>query len=95
MRGRRRTPIQRSLYRPSDILGGERELVISSAGITFGLAFVSMNWVAWAFGVVGWLVCLWFLRQMGKADPLMSKVYLRQVKYAGYYPARSRHWRED
>ena len=66
-----------------------------SAAVTFGLAFVAMNKVAWGFAPVGWLICLWFLRRMGRADPMMSKVYLRQVKYAGYYPARSRHWRED
>lgn len=76
-------------------MGGERELVISSAAVTFGLAFVAMNKVAWGFAIVGWLLCLFALRKMGKADPMMSKVYLRQVKYAGYYSARSRHWRED
>jgi type IV secretion system protein VirB3 len=32
---------------------------------------------------------------MGKADPFMSKIYLRQLNYAAYYPARSRASRPD
>lgn len=91
----RRTPLHRALYRPSLVLGGERELVMLSAAITGGLAFVAMNPVAVGFSLVAWPLCLFFLRMMAKADPDMSKVYLRNKKYAGYYPARSRHWRED
>jgi type IV secretion system protein VirB3 len=32
---------------------------------------------------------------MAKADPQMSKVYLRQLQYQAYYPARSRPFRVD
>jgi hypothetical protein len=35
------------------------------------------------------------LRKMAKADPLMRHVYLRQLRYARYYPARGRPWREN
>jgi type IV secretory pathway TrbD component len=32
---------------------------------------------------------------MGKADPEMSRVYVRHVKYLTYYYARSRPFREQ
>lgn len=90
----RRTQLHRALYRPSLILGGERELVMMSAAVTGGLALVAMNPVAIGFAAIAWPTTLLMLRMMAKSDPDMSKVYLRQSKYAGYYPARSRHWRE-
>ena len=90
----RRTPFHRALYRPSLVLGGERELVIVSAVVMGGLAFVAMNPVAFGFSGIVWPITLFWLRMMAKADPQMSKVYLRQNKYAGYYAPRSRHWRE-
>jgi type IV secretion system protein TrbD len=32
---------------------------------------------------------------MAKSDPQMTKVYIRQLKYRGYYPARSRPYRTE
>ena len=42
---------------------------------------------------------LWFgsigvFRQVAKADPQMSQVYLRQLRYRSYYPPRSRPYRD-
>ena len=78
------------------LLGGERDLmaflllvcgtVMYFAGITTVFGFlVSVS--IWFFG-------LFCFRRMGKADPKLSKVWWRYRKYAEYYPARSRPWRE-
>lgn len=90
----RRTPLHRALYRPNLVLGGERELVLFSGGVCAALGLSAMNPVAIGFAVTAWPLALFLLRQMAKADPEMSRVYRRQLKYAGYYPARSKHWRE-
>jgi len=42
-----------------------------------------------------WAVGMYVLRWMGKADPEMSRVYIRHVKYLTYYYARSRPFREQ
>lgn len=91
----RRTPLHRALYRPTLLMGGEREPVLVTGIIAGTLIVVVMTWPATLIGLVTWFFCLWALRRMGKADPYMSKVYLRQLKYQGYYAPRSRHWRVD
>lgn len=89
----RRTPFYRALHRPQQIMGGERELMLFSMLITGGLIVSAMNWLATVIGIVIWLVASQFLRQMAKADPTMSKVYLRQLRFLGYYAPRSRPFR--
>lgn len=91
----RRIPLHRALYRPTLMLGGERELVLFSGSLAGGLALTALNLPAIIAGAALWLVCLFGLRMMAKADPQMSKVYMRAVKYQGYYPARSRAAREE
>ncbi|MBO6036898.1 MAG: conjugal transfer protein TrbD, partial [Acetobacter sp.] len=44
-------------------------------------------------GVFLWISCLYLLRLMAKSDPKMRQVYLRHIKYAAYYPARSTPFR--
>lgn len=91
----RRTVLHRALYRPNLILGGERELVLTSALVAGGLVVSAQNWVAATVGVAVWLVALWALRLMAKADPQMSRVYLRQLRYRGYYAPQSRPFRKE
>jgi type IV secretory pathway TrbD component len=93
MAGLRRSPFHRVLHRPNLILGGERELVMFTALLSGGLAVSAQNWVATLISSVIWLVCMAFLRMMAKADPYMSHVYLRQLRYGVYLPARSRPYR--
>jgi len=92
---RRRTPLHRALHRPTLIAGGERELVLMTGLVAFGLVASAMNWVAAVVGFLLYGANLYLLRLMAKADPEMSKVYLRQLKYSGYYAPRSRHWRQE
>jgi type IV secretion system protein TrbD len=88
----RRTPIRRVLHRQNLLLGGERELVLMTA-IACGALVVAMNTVAIAGGAAIWLVALPAFRWMAKADPQMTRVFIRYRKFRGYYPARSRPFR--
>jgi type IV secretion system protein VirB3 len=72
------------------MFGGEREPVLVTAILCAGVAVSALNLVAIATGTAVWLIAALFLRMMAKADPHMSKVYLRQLRYPAYLPARSR-----
>ncbi len=89
----RKTAIHRSLHRPQIIFGGERELMLFSMLVAGGLTVSAMNLVATGIGAVIWGCCVYGLRRMAKADPQMSKVYQRQVRFAQYYAPFSRPWR--
>jgi type IV secretory pathway TrbD component len=91
----RHTAFHRALHRPNLFLGGERELVMTTALLAGGLAIAAQNWVAAAVSAAVWFGVIAILRMMAKADPQMSKVYLRQLHYQAYYPARSRPFRTD
>lgn len=93
--GLRITPIRRSLHRPQMILGGERELMLFSMLVTGLLTILTMNVFAITVGVIFWTICAFGLRKMGKADPQMSKVYMRQFSLQSYYPAFSKPWRQS
>ncbi|WP_200141631.1 conjugal transfer protein TrbD, partial [Escherichia coli] len=75
MESRRLTPFHRALHRPQQIMGGERELMLFSMLVAGGLTVSALNFVATVIGVAIWLVCVYALRKMAKADPNMSKVY--------------------
>lgn len=85
----RETAIHQSANRPNLLLGGDRELVLVMVMICGGLAFSLASW--WGIGLaVGlWIGSMAALQRMGKADPLLRAVYLRHIRYAAYYPAKS------
>lgn len=89
----RATPIYRALHRPQLVLGGERELMLSVLLVSLALIFLGMNTISITIGIIVWSISAFCLRKMAKADPLMSKVYKRQVNYNHYYAAFSRPWR--
>lgn len=62
--------------------------------VAAGLAVSGQNLVTFVVAAVLWFGCIGIFRQMAKADPQMSRVYLRQLRYRGYYPARSRPYRD-
>ncbi len=82
-------PLQRALLRPDHMMGCERELFLLSGIIVALLTLVSFDWIAALAGGLIWVCTLWSLRRMAKTDPIMSRVYIRHVRYAPYYPARS------
>lgn len=91
--GLRRTSLPRSLHRPNLILGGERNLVLTTGLVSLGLIITALNVPATIFGLAFWFGCIAALRQMAKSDPMMSRLYLRNIRYRGYYASRSRPFR--
>lgn len=82
--------IHQSANRPNLILGGDRELVLVAIMIAFAVAFSLAAWWGVAVSAAFWVGSMAALQRMGKADPLLRHVYLRHVRYAAYYPAKSR-----
>ncbi len=87
-----RSPVRRSLHRPGLFMGCERELILSVGLLCAACCFVIMTWLAAAFGLSIWFAALALFRRMAKADPLMSHIYIRHIKYRAFYPARSSPW---
>jgi type IV secretion system protein VirB3 len=77
------------------VFGAERELALMTGLLTFTCVFVAMSIPVAIGGIVAWFVIIALLRQMAKADPLMSKVYNRHRKYQALYHARSTPWTRE
>jgi type IV secretory pathway TrbD component len=91
----RHMPFHRVLHRPNLFLGGEREPALLTLLVAGGLAVSGLNTVSFLVGAALWFTAIPVLRWMAKADPHMSKIYLRHIRYRGYYPARSRPYRTE
>ena len=89
----RHLPFHRVLHRPNLFLGGEREPTLLTLILAGGVAVSGMNTVSFLVGTALWFSAIPVLRWMAKADPQMSRIYVRHIKYRGYYPARSRPYR--
>jgi type IV secretion system protein VirB3 len=89
----RRSAVHRSLHRPQQLQGGEREPMLFTYLLSVTLIVSTLNLVGITTGVVFYFICVFALRKMAKADPVMSKIYQRQVRYRRYYAAFSRPWR--
>lgn len=84
------TPFYRVTYRPKLYLGAEREMALIVTGIAIGIPVTGLNIVSLVVGVLIWGISMPLLRGIAKADPHMTRIYLRNLRYAGYYPPRSR-----
>ena len=89
----RRIPVRRSLNRETLLLGAERELVLVTGLLAFTLIFVSMAIPIVILGLITWVMIIGILRTMAKADPILSKLYIRHLKYEAYYPPFSTPFR--
>jgi type IV secretion system protein TrbD len=89
----RKVALHRAGIRPHLFLGGDRELVLFSGLIASVLIFACFQPLTILAGISLWMVALFFLRRMAKADPRMRYVYMRQLLYRRYYPARSTPYR--
>jgi type IV secretion system protein VirB3 len=84
----RRLTIHRSLNRPHLLLGAERGLVLMAGLVTALLLFSgSISVATVTLAVLFWTSSFWALVRMAKADPQMSRVYQRHVRYRSYYNA--------
>ncbi len=89
----RRTQFYRVLWRGHLLFGGERELVLMVTVIAIALPVNGMNLPSAIVGALVWALAMPALRWAAKVDPMFSKVYVRQLKYRRFYPARSRPYR--
>ena len=89
----RHIPIHQSLHRHAHILGAERELVMGSALIAMLVGIGGLTIVSVASAIVFWIVSVVVLRRMAKADPIMSKVWLRHIRQQEFYTAKGNPWR--
>ncbi|GKG93852.1 conjugal transfer protein TrbD [uncultured Desulfovibrio sp.] len=89
----RHTPIHQSLHRHNLVLGAERELAMSSALIALLVGIGGVTVISGIAAFVFWIAAIFVLRRMARADPLMSKVWMRHVKQQDLYSAKASRWR--
>jgi type IV secretion system protein TrbD len=86
----REVMIHQSANRPNLLLGCDREMILFVGLISAILAFALSSWWGVMTGIALWVAAVAVLSRVGKADPLMRKVYVRHVRYQTYYPASAR-----
>ena len=89
----RTLPIHQSLHRHAHVLGAEREPVMTSALIALLVGVGGLTFISAISALIFWIVCIFALRRMAKADPVMIRVWMRHIKQQDYYPAKSSRWR--
>ncbi len=80
-----RVRVYRVTSRPNLFLGGDRELVMFTAIISFALIFALQTLAALIVGVAFWMFSVYCLRLMAKDDPQLRSIYLTDVKYQKRY----------
>jgi len=85
----RRIPFHTALSRPDLLFGCERQLILVIGLVCLVLVVVVLTKLAVVLGILTWFGAVAALRAMAKADPVLSKVYLRHVRYRAYYPAHA------
>lgn len=91
----RRIPIHSSLHRANLVMGAERELALGSALAALLAGIGGMSLVSAGTAIIFWLCAIWVLRRMARADPMMSKVWLRHIRQQTFYSARSGQGRKS
>jgi len=86
--------IHQSLHRHTHVLGAEREPVMTAALIAFLVGVGGMTAISAISAISFWIIAVVALRRMAKADPVMSRVWLRHIKQQDYYPAKASRWRQ-
>ena len=86
-------PIHQSLHRHAHVLGAEREPVMTAALIALLVGVGGLTVISALAAASFWIIAVFALRRMAKADPVMSRVWLRHIKQQDFYPARASRWR--
>jgi type IV secretion system protein VirB3 len=64
--------------------------MVIMAGLSAAMMAVSvMTLVSFLLAIVGFWTIVIILAKIGKADPMMRKVYSRHLQYKDFYPAKS------
>lgn len=88
----RHAPIHQSLHRHNLVMGAERELTMGSALIALLVGVGGMTIISGIAALVFWVIALFVLRRMARADPQMSKVWMRHIKQQDFYNAKASRW---
>ena len=86
-------PIHQSLHRHAHVLGAEREPVMTAALIALLVGVGGLTVISAIAAASFWIIAVFALRRMAKADPVMSRVWLRHIRQQDFYPARASRWR--
>lgn len=82
-------PVYSALNRQNLFLGADRELALLLTLICAVLIIVALSFITAIIGIALWFLLINVLRMMAKADPMMRQIFIRQTKYATFYPAHS------
>jgi type IV secretion system protein VirB3/type IV secretion system protein VirB4 len=85
----RALPIHQSLHRHAHVLGAEREPVMTAALIALLVGVGGLTAISAIAAASFWIIAVFALRRMAKADPVMSRVWLRHIKQQDFYPAKA------
>ncbi|NDV28782.1 conjugal transfer protein TrbD [Desulfovibrio sp. JC010] len=88
----RKIPIHASLYRPSLVMGAEREPLLYSALFAILIALGGFTLYAGGAALVFWVVTVFILQKNASFDPQLSKIGLRHFNQQNFYAARSTPW---
>ena len=66
---------------------------MSSALIALLVGIGGVTVISGIAAFVFWIAAIFVLRRMARADPLMSKVWMRHVKQQDLYSAKASRWR--
>lgn len=91
----RTIPIYRAFSRPQLLFGCEREPILVAGLLAFVLIASGSTMLTALMGIVLWLISFSLLRRVAKADPYMSKIYFKHIKYKEYYPPRATPFAES
>ncbi len=83
-----RSHVYRSLMRPSQFLGCDRELTMGLCMMCALVAFASASATGIMLALGLFAAGFMALRAMSASDPLFREVYLRSLRYARFYQAR-------
>lgn len=88
---RRHLTISRSGNRSLLFMGCDREMIMMLGVLVGALIFSAQDLIASFVGVLFWFLGLILFRKMAKSDPFMRHVYIKQLQYRKFYPARTRY----
>ena len=70
-------------------LGSEREPLMMIGLLLFTALYANFSVLTIIFVILFWFIALTTFRQMAKANPNMTKIYIRYIFYKKFYPARA------
>ncbi|MDD7805286.1 MAG: conjugal transfer protein TrbD [Endozoicomonas sp. (ex Botrylloides leachii)] len=96
----RHTPIRQVGCRDTLFMGGDRELIMLSGLLSCTLLFSAVQVFSFTLRTVMvissiaiWLIGKACFRKLAKVDPKLRHIYIRNIRYKRYYPARSTPYR--